>query len=76
MGARIATTPEEAISEVANQGIARSLAKQAIESASQQGSLTIFNVVDALTRLTQESTNAGDRTATDQKAAALLQLAA
>jgi len=76
MGTRLAATPEEAIGEVTKQRIPGSLAKQAIEAASQQGSLTIFNVVDALTRLTQRSKNAGERTAIDQKAAALLQLAA
>ena len=52
------------------------MAKKAIEIAQQQGRFTIFALVDALTRLSGELKNAGDRTDADQKAAQLLAIAA
>ena len=76
MGTRFADSPEAAVADLAGRGITRSLAEKSVEYARQQGALTIFSVVDALTRLTQQSVNAGDRTALDQKAAQLLTLAA
>jgi hypothetical protein len=75
MGTRFAASPEEAIIELTKQGITRSLAVKSIDYAREQGSLTVFSVVDALTRQTQTMANAGDRTALDQKAARLLSLA-
>lgn len=44
--------------------------------ARQQGRFSIFALVDALTRVSQECVNAGDRLDLDQKAAQLLALAA
>jgi len=38
--------------------------------------LTVFSVVDALTRIAKAIPNAGDRSEVDQKAASLLALAA
>jgi hypothetical protein len=52
------------------------LRKQALELAREQGRFTIFALVDALTRVSGEFKNAGDRTEADQKAGRLLQLAA
>jgi hypothetical protein len=57
-------------------GIAQAMAKKVTELAQQQGRFTIFTLVDALTRLTQEVHNAGDRTEAEQKVGRLLALAA
>jgi len=43
--------------------------------AQQQGRFTVFNMVDALTRLSRQIVNAGDRTEVDQQAGSLLALA-
>lgn len=61
---------------LAKSGINRTLAKKALEIAQQRGRFTIFAVVEALTRLATEEQNAGDRLEADQKAAALLDIAA
>jgi hypothetical protein len=76
MGTRFSDSLEEAVADLTKRGIARALAEKSVEYARQRGSLTIFSVVDAITRLTQKTVNAGDRTAMDQKAARLLALAA
>ena len=62
--------------ELSKAGISRALARQAIESAQQQGRFTVFALVDALTRLSKKIVNAGDRTEVDQQAGKLLALAA
>jgi len=67
---------EEVLKALAKAGITRDLSKAAVEIARQQDTFTIFSLVDALTRLTRELTNAGDRTEADQKVAKLLALAA
>jgi len=67
---------EEALAKVLEAGIPARLAQEAIESAQRQGRLTIFAVVDALTRMSQRVFYAGDRTELDAKAAGLLALAA
>lgn len=67
---------EEALKQLAKHGIPRDLGKRALEVAKEQGRFTIFSVVDALTRLTQELKYAGDRTEADQKVAGLLSLVA
>ncbi len=56
-------------------GVSRTLARQAIELAQQQGRFTVFNMVDALTRLSRQIVNAGDRTEVDHQAGSLLNLA-
>ena len=57
-------------------GISRTLAKEAISIAQTQGRLTIFSMVDALTRIARTIVNAGDRVDVDHKAGRLLALAA
>ena len=76
MQTRLADDAEEAQAVLAKSGIGRTLAKQAIELAGQQGRLTVFAVVDALTRLSSRIEYAGDRTEVDQQAGKLLNLAA
>ena len=66
---------EAVLKELAKRGLSRSLAKQAVESVAG-GRFTIFALVDALTRLARQAEYAGDRTAADVQAAALLALAA
>jgi hypothetical protein len=51
------------------------LVKKAMEIAQQQGAFTIFAIVDALTRLTQQVTLAGDRAELDARIGGLLTLA-
>jgi hypothetical protein len=67
---------EEVMKALAKHGVSRGLAKQAVESVAGGGRFTIFAVVDALTRLARQVEHAGDRTAVDVQAAALLALAA
>ncbi|MHB8954563.1 MAG: DUF932 domain-containing protein [Pirellulaceae bacterium] len=76
MQTRLADDTDEAFKVLAGSGIARSLAKQAIEMAGEQGALTVFAVVNALTRLSHRIEYAGDRTEQDQQAGKLLTLAA
>ena len=58
------------------QGITKTLAKQALDIAREKGAFTVFSVVDALTRLSGKLTNAGERTEADERAGRLLALAA
>ena len=67
---------DEVFKNVCKNGIPRSVAKEAISIAQEKGRLTVWSVVDALTRLAQRHENAGDRTEADQKAASLLSLVA
>jgi histone H3/H4 len=76
MQARIGNDAEEALKALHKHGFSRALAQQALEIARTQGRFTIFAVVDALTRLAGKLPNAGDRIEADEKAAALLTLAA
>ena len=76
MQTSLGADPEEAQKLLAKSGISRKLAGRALEIAREQGRFTIFAVVDALTRLAREHKNAGERLDADQKASALLQLAA
>lgn len=64
------------IKELTKNGIPRGLAAKAMEIARQQGRFTIYALVDALTRLTQQVKFIGDRTESDHKVAALLSLVA
>jgi hypothetical protein len=57
-------------------GIPRDFAKQGLALAEKQGRFTIFSVVDALTKLARDCQNAGARVELDEKAGALLALAA
>jgi predicted GNAT family acetyltransferase len=67
---------EAVAKQLAKNGIARNLARDAIEIAREQGGFTIFSLVDALTRLTQRAKYVGDRVEADTKVAGLLALAA
>jgi len=75
MQTRLGSDADEALKSLSGTGIGRSLAKKAIESAREQGALTVFAVVDALTRLSRRIAFAGDRTELDQQAGKLLTLA-
>jgi hypothetical protein len=75
MTERLGDDAEAVMKELAKHGLSRGLAKQAVESVGG-GRFTIFALVDALTRLAQQVEYAGDRTAIDVQAAALLALAA
>jgi hypothetical protein len=61
---------------LAKAGYTKSLTSRAIDIAHRKGRFTIWSLVDAMTQLTRESDYAGARTEADEKAAALLQLAA
>lgn len=76
METRLGADAEEVGKALAKHGISRSLVKKALETAEQQGRFTIFALVDAMTRATQELRFAGDRTECDQKVSSLLALAA
>ena len=76
MEKRLGEDAEEVMKALTKQGITRGLAKEALQIAEQQGRFTIFALVDALTRLTQEVVYAGDRVEVDQKIGLLLALAA
>jgi len=72
---RLGLSSDEVLKVLAKQGITRTLAKEALEVACRHGALTIFAVVDALTRIAGKLANAGQRCEVDQKASALLSLA-
>jgi len=74
MEAKLGTTSEEALEILNQRGFAKTLAKQAIDIARQQGRLTVFAVVDALTRLSPNLKTAGERAEADEKAGRLLAL--
>jgi hypothetical protein len=76
MTERLGDDAEEVAKVLKREGLPQGLVKKALEIAQEQGRFTIFSVVDALTRLTQQVTYAGDRTELDQKVASLLTLAA
>ncbi|PQO47360.1 DUF932 domain-containing protein [Blastopirellula marina] len=65
---------DEAMKLISKGGINRSLAKKALEIAQEKGRFSIWSIVDALTQLSREMENVGDRTDADQKAAGLLAL--
>lgn len=74
MGEVLGADQEEVLKLLQKQGIGRAVAKKATELAAEQGRLTIFSIVDALTRMAREHSNAGDRIDADQAAASLLEL--
>jgi hypothetical protein len=76
MQEQLGSDAEEVLKVLADRGVARSLAKQAVELAREKGRFTIFCLVDALTRLTREVRWIGDRTEADARVAGLLALAA
>lgn len=76
MRERLGDDADECMKKLVEHGVGKTLAKQALEIASQQGRFTIFALVDALTRLSGKVQWIGDRTELDAKAASLLALAA
>ena len=76
MQTKLGDAPDDVVDELTNRGIAKSVANDALEIAKQQGSFTIFALVDALTQLAGNVQCAGDRTEADARAASLLALAA
>ena len=76
METKLGDDAEETFKEVCKNGIPRSVAKEAITLAQEKGRFTVWSLIDALTRLSQESRYVGDRTEADQKAAQLLTLVA
>jgi len=76
MTATLGDDADETLKALAKHGIPKGLAKEAVARASAHGRFTIFALVDALTRMSGEIVNAGERTEADQRAASLLALAA
>jgi len=76
MKTKLGDDADEVAKALVGSGIPRTLGQEAIKIAEQQGSFTIFSLVDALTRLHSNLAYASDRVAADQKAARLLTLAA
>ena len=76
MTTKLERDEDEALELVMSHGVRRTLAKRAINRARAMGVLTVYSVVDALTRLSQEIPNAGERTDADIAASSLLELVA
>lgn len=76
MQTKYGSTAAEAEELLAKAGFTKALAKRAAEVAREKGSFTLWTVVDALTQLARDQRYAGSRTDVDQKASALLSLAA
>jgi histone H3/H4 len=74
METKLGADADEAFKAVCSHGIPRAVAKDALQIAQEKGRLTVWAVVDALTRLAQNHKYAGDRTEADQTASALLTL--
>ena len=68
---------DEVRAQLAKHGFSTRLAEQVTRHIEPTKSCSVFDVVDSLTRYAgRECQNAGDRLVVDQKAAALLSLAA
>lgn len=76
MNERLGSDADDVVKQLTQHGIPRTLVKDAMELAREQGGFTIFAIVDALTRLSQNVRLAGDRAELDAKIGALLMLAA
>ena len=76
MTERLGNDADEASKALSAEKIPRNLIKDAMEIAQQQGGFTIFALVNALTKLSQKSRYAGDRTELDARIGQLLALAA
>jgi histone H3/H4 len=74
MKTKLGDDADEAFKAVCSHGIPRSVAKDALQIAQEKGRLTVWAVVDALTRLSQQNHFAGARVEADQTASALLTL--
>ncbi len=75
MDEKLADDAEEAMKALATRGVLQRLAKEAVNTTLEAGKkFTLFNLVDALTRLAREIPFAGDRAEADQRASKLLTL--
>lgn len=74
MRTRLGDDADDALKVLGKHGITQGLAKQAVEAARIQGSLTVFSIVDALTKMAGQKSFAGDRADIDQRASSLLNL--
>ncbi len=72
---KLGADADEVLKHLSRHGLPRGLVSEAMKIAEQEGGLTIFALVDALTRLTQRVQLAGDRTELDAKIGQLLALA-
>ena len=75
MDTKVGDDAEEVRAALSKVGVSRTLARQAIDLAVEQGRFTVFSMVDALTKLSRLMVNAGERTEVDQQAGSLLTLA-
>lgn len=75
MTEKLGDDAEEATKQLAKHGIPRNLIKEALKDAQNAGAFTIYSLVDALTRRSQEIQLAGTRTELDAKIGQLLSLA-
>ena len=76
METKLGEDADEVEGLLGEKGIQKTLARKAIEIARERGNLTVFAIVDALTRIGGSLPYAAQRTAADQQAARLLTLAA
>ncbi len=75
MSEKLGSDADEVAKRLGQAGIPRGMIKDAMVIAQQHGAFTIFAVVDALTRLSQQVQIAGDRMELDSKIGQLLSLA-
>tara|TARA_R110002073_G_scaffold154858_10_gene310120 strand:- start:814 stop:1842 length:1029 start_codon:yes stop_codon:yes gene_type:complete len=76
MNTSLGSTPEDAAKALTGFGIGVGHIKTAVETMStQSGSFTVFGAVDALTRISRQIANAGERAAYDSKIGTILSLA-
>ena len=75
MTEKLGDDAEYVATRLGKEGIPRNLIKDAMKIAQQQGGVTIFALVDALTKLSQKVKYAGERTELDVRIGQLLALA-
>lgn len=76
MTTKLGDSADDVMKVLQERGIQKTMAKEALKLAEQQGKFTVFSLVDALTRLAGQKENAGDRTEADIKGSSLLALVA
>lgn len=75
MTQRLGDDRDEVFKTLVGEKLPSTLARDAIEIATQTGGFTVFSIVDALTKLSQRDNFAGSRAAMDAKIGSLLALA-
>ena len=68
MEEKLGDDAEEVLKALGRHGIPQGIGRQAVKLVEGKGRFTIYALVDAVTRIAREITNAGDRTELDQKA--------